>query len=145
MVVVVVLPSLQLLAHVGHRDELVDARELVAQPSVERLDQPVVGGLARPRVVKLDAAAPGPVPKGLLEVNSVPLSTVIAPGSPRCLAASSTAWATHRPESQVCMAFGSAVADSQYLRVAVDSSANCPPLLAPPNEAKKGSHPPSLY
>jgi hypothetical protein len=35
MVVVVVLPSLQLLAHVVHRDELVDVEELVAQPTVE--------------------------------------------------------------------------------------------------------------
>ena len=60
-VVVVVLPSVQLLVHIVHRDELVDVQELVAQPAVERLDQPVVGGLARARVVELDAATIRPV------------------------------------------------------------------------------------
>ena len=65
MVVVVVLPSLQLLPNVVHRDELVDVQELVAQPAVERLDQPVVRGLARPRVVELDASPIGPFVQSL--------------------------------------------------------------------------------
>ena len=61
MMVVVVLPSLQLLAHVLHRHELIDDQQLVAQPTVERLDQPIVGRLAGERVVKLDAALVGPL------------------------------------------------------------------------------------
>ena len=61
VVVVVVLPSLHLLVHVVHRDELVDVQELVAQPPVERLDQPIVGRLAGARVVELDAMPVGPV------------------------------------------------------------------------------------
>lgn len=60
-VVVVVLPSLQLLVHFVHGGELVDVEELVAQPTVERLDQPVVCRLARARVVELDAASIRPV------------------------------------------------------------------------------------
>lgn len=56
VVVVVVLPSLQLLARVEHRDELIDIQALVAQPPVERFDQPVVRGFARPRLVELDTA-----------------------------------------------------------------------------------------
>lgn len=65
MMVVVVLPGLHLLAHVVHRDELVDVQELVAQPAVERLDQPVVGGLAWARVVELDAAPIRPIVQSL--------------------------------------------------------------------------------
>ena len=60
-VVVVVFPRHQSLTDVVHRDELVGVQELVAQPSVERLDQPVVGGLSRPRVVESYAAPLGPL------------------------------------------------------------------------------------
>ena len=35
LMVVVILPSFQLLAHVVHRYELVDVQELVTQPAVE--------------------------------------------------------------------------------------------------------------
>lgn len=59
--VVVVLPSLQSLTDVLHREELMGVQELIAQPSVEGLDQPVVGGLSRPRVVELHAAPVGPL------------------------------------------------------------------------------------
>jgi hypothetical protein len=41
VVVLVVPPDLQLIAQVLHRDELVGAKELVAQPPVEGLDEPV--------------------------------------------------------------------------------------------------------
>ena len=61
MMVVVILPRLHLLLQVVHRDELVRVHELVAQPPVERFDQPIVGRLSRPRVVELDAASIGPL------------------------------------------------------------------------------------
>ena len=59
--VVVFLPSLQFFARVVHRNELVNVQELIAQTTVERLDQPVIRGLAGPGVVELDTASPGPL------------------------------------------------------------------------------------
>ena len=61
VVVVVMLPSLQLLLRILHCDELVGVQELIAQPPVERLDHPVVGGLSRARVLELDDTAVGPI------------------------------------------------------------------------------------
>lgn len=65
VMVVVMLPNLQLLPRILHRNELVDAQELVAQSTIERLDQPVVRGLSGSRVVELDAASLGPFIKRL--------------------------------------------------------------------------------
>ena len=61
MVIVVVLPGLQFLTGIVQRDELVDVQALVAQPTVERLDQPVLRGLSRPDEIELDAASIGPL------------------------------------------------------------------------------------
>ena len=60
-------------------DELVDVQELVSQPAVERLDQPVVGGLVRARVVELEAASIRPLVQRL-GGELLPLSTSIARG-----------------------------------------------------------------
>ena len=57
VVVVIVLPDLQFLPGIVQRDELVDIEELVAQPSVERLDQAIIRGLTGAGVVELDPSA----------------------------------------------------------------------------------------
>ena len=73
---VVVAPSFEPGAQIVHRDELVHVRTFIAQPPVERLDQPVVRGLAGTREVELEAAAAvRPQSSSALEVNSLPLST----------------------------------------------------------------------
>ena len=41
VMVLVMLPRLQLLPRILHRNELVEVQELTAQPTVERLDEPV--------------------------------------------------------------------------------------------------------
>ena len=41
VMVVVVLPSLQFLTRILHRNELVDVQKLITQATVERLDEPV--------------------------------------------------------------------------------------------------------
>lgn len=60
VMVVVMLACLQFIPRILHRNELVDVQELVAQPTVERLDQPIVRGLSGPCVVELHTAAPRP-------------------------------------------------------------------------------------
>ena len=67
-------------------NELVNVQELLAPATVERLNQPVVGGLAGPGVVEFHIAPISPLSIAF-EVNSVPLSTVIALGQPRSNAA----------------------------------------------------------
>ena len=57
MVVVIVLPDLQFLPGIVQCDELVESEELVAQPSVERLDQVIVCRLAGAGVVEFDPLA----------------------------------------------------------------------------------------
>lgn len=59
--VVVVLPSLKFLPQVVQRDEFVQVKEFVAQSTVERFDQPIIGRLAGARVIELDAAPVCPV------------------------------------------------------------------------------------
>jgi len=56
VMVVVMLPSLQFFPRIMHRNELVDVQKLITQATVERLDEPVVRGLSRPRVVELHAS-----------------------------------------------------------------------------------------
>jgi hypothetical protein len=46
VVIVVLLPGFQFLTGIVQRDEFVDVEELIAKPAIERLDQPVVRGLA---------------------------------------------------------------------------------------------------
>ena len=57
--VLVMLPCLKFLPCVLHRNKVVAVGELIAQPTVERLDEPVVRGLSRPCVVELHTAAQG--------------------------------------------------------------------------------------
>ena len=61
VLVVVVLPSLQLLARIVQRDELVDVEKLVAQPPVEGLDQAIIRGLSGAGVVEFDPSAIRPL------------------------------------------------------------------------------------
>ena len=64
VVVGVMLPCLQLLARVLHRDELFDVENFIPQLAVERLDELIVRGLCRPRVVELQATSLGPFIQG---------------------------------------------------------------------------------
>ena len=73
--VVAVLPCLQLLTHILHLYEFIDAQELVTQAAIERLDQPIVGGLSRSRVVELHTTPPSPFVQRL----GGELHTVVAP------------------------------------------------------------------
>lgn len=57
LVVVVVLPKLQFLPDIVQGDEVVDTAELVAQPSLERLDQAIILGLTGAGVVEFDPTA----------------------------------------------------------------------------------------
>ena len=102
--VVVLLPSLQLPTRILHCDELMDVQELVAQPTIERLDQPVVRGFPRPCVVELDTTPTKLKHPTALDVNSVPLSIVIVLGQPRSIATSSSASPTHQPVSRKLVA-----------------------------------------
>lgn len=47
VMVVAMLPCLQLLTRIPHRDEFIDAQELLTQAAIEQLDQPIACGLSR--------------------------------------------------------------------------------------------------
>ena len=65
VVIIIVLPSPQFLTGIVQRNEFVDVEELITQPPVERLDQSIIRGLARSRVIELDAPAICPLVQGL--------------------------------------------------------------------------------
>jgi hypothetical protein len=62
--IVVVLPIAQRRSSMLERRELGEVQTLVAKATVERLDQPVLDGLARADEVELHAAFPRPLVEG---------------------------------------------------------------------------------
>ena len=89
-VVVVVPPRREHLSDLGQRAEDLDVQALVAQASIEALDEVVLRRSSRPDERQLRAAPARPA-------NSLPSSTVIDAGRPRSPVAASRAAATSAP------------------------------------------------
>lgn len=60
LLVIVSAPSLQLFRRIRKAQEPVSVQTFRPQPGIERFDEGVVGGLARPREVERDAALVSP-------------------------------------------------------------------------------------
>lgn len=63
--IVITSPGLDFLPRVGERHELVYVHTVIPQPTVERLDVPIVRGLAGAREVELPPGADRPNPRAL--------------------------------------------------------------------------------
>ena len=65
VMIVIIPPGLQYRAHVVQRRKLVNVQTFVSKSSVERFDEAVLGGLARPYEVELHPSRVAPLVEDL--------------------------------------------------------------------------------